>query len=163
MHTDTDELLSTRHHKDFVCRSFLCACGVKLALIEKRMEKMFNPNREKDEHSFFCLTYLVLLSCGFSLKENTRLAFRKVHKDTCLGGDAISPNRSRAICLSSLCFTVVFPKDGVIEWTDRVSKEDETDGEVNVSLPPVHLSVNHWCTVALPVTLWRFGGQRKCG
>lgn len=28
-------------------------------------EKMFRTNKEKDEHYFFCSTYLVLLSCGF--------------------------------------------------------------------------------------------------
>lgn len=61
MHTVTDELLSTRHHKDLVvCRSFLGVCSVKLVLPEKRMGKMSNPNREKDELSLFCLTLPLL-------------------------------------------------------------------------------------------------------
>lgn len=71
-----------------------------------------------------------------------------MHEDTCLGGDAISPNGSRALGLSSLCFTVVFPEDGVIEWGDRVSKDDET--EVNGSPPLPHssqrLSLVHNCS-----------------
>lgn len=28
-------------------------------------------------------------------------------------------------------------------------------------VPPIHLSVYHWCTIALPVASWRFGGKKK--
>lgn len=56
-------LLGTWHHKDFdVYGSFLCLCSVKLVLMEKRIQKMFTPNREKDKHSL-----LSDLSCSTSL------------------------------------------------------------------------------------------------
>lgn len=140
----------------FCCFSFVffcvCVCVVSnWCSLTKRMGKKCSTRTEKRTN----ITFLSDLSCSsllwfFPLQENTWLAIRKVHKDTCLGGDAISPNGGRAASLSSLCFTVVFPEDGVIEWTDRVDKEDETDGEVN-GFPLVHLGLYHRCTVALPV------------
>lgn len=55
---------------------------------------------------------------------------------------------------------VVLPKDGVIEWTDRVSKEEETDGEVNGS--PLFLSASiSRCTVALTRCLAANLGQKS--
>lgn len=80
--------------------------------------------------------------------------------DPCLGGDAISANGSQAVRLSSLCFTVVLPEDGVMEQTDRLSNEDETDGEVNAFTLFISPSIR-WCTMAPPVASWQFGAKKS--